>query len=330
MPRTPSSRRKWLWLVGLLLCVGVVHMIGAGAFSLPDMATALFAGPGDDPSQVVLWNLRLPRFVAAALVGGGLGVVGAAFQALFRNPLADPYILGVSSGAAVGGAIASLLPAAYAFGGLTTFAAAFTTATIGLLFVVAMARRVAGRVQLASLLLAGVAVGSFLWAAVTLVLVLAGQDSNRVLFWLLGSFSAMSWEKSGILAVVTLIGCFSLYRSARKLTVFATGEDTALRLGIETEKLKRSTLLVGTAVTAVAVSAVGIIGFVGLFVPHIARRLFGPDLRIAVPASFLIGAGGMAVADLFAQRVLGGQEINVGVVTALVGAPFLVTVLRRS
>src|SRR5687768_8745230 len=212
-------------------------MIGAGAFSLIEMVKALFAGPGDEPSQVVLWNLRLPRLVAAALVGGGLGVVGAAFQALFRNPLADPYILGVSSGAAVGGAIASLLPLAYAFGGLSSFLAAFATAAIGMLAVIAMARRVAGRVQLASLLLSGVAVGSFLWAAVTLVLVLAGQDSNRVLFWLLGSFSGMGWGKVVVLALVTVGGCWYLFRASRQLTVFATGEETAMRLGIETEKL---------------------------------------------------------------------------------------------
>jgi iron complex transport system permease protein len=310
--------------------LGVVHLVGAGAFSFPSMFGALFDGPGQEPSQVVLWQLRMPRFVAAALVGGGLGVVGAAFQALFRNPLADPYILGVSSGAAVGGAIASLLPLAYAFGGLSSFLAAFCTAAIGMLAVIAMARRVAGRVQLASLLLSGVAVGSFLWAAVTLVLVLAGQDSNRVLFWLLGSFSGMGWGKVAVLALVTVGGCLQLLRSSRQLTVFATGEETAMRLGIDTERLKRSALFVGTAVTAVAVSAVGIIGFVGLFVPHIARRLFGPDLRVSIPASFLIGAGGMAAADLVAQRVLGGQEINVGVVTALVGAPFLVTVLRKN
>ena len=309
--------------------MGVIHLVGAGAFSIPSMFGALFDGPGQEPSQVVLWQLRMPRFVAAALVGGGLGVVGAAFQALFRNPLADPYILGVSSGAAVGGAIASLLPLAYAFGGLSSFLAAFCTAAIGMVAVIAMARRVAGRVQLASLLLSGVAVGSFLWAAVTLVLVLAGQDSNRVLFWLLGSFSGMGWTKVTVLFLVTAAGCWQLFRSSRQLTVFATGEETAMRLGIDTERLKRWTLFVGTAITAVAVSAVGIIGFVGLFVPHIARRLFGPDLRVAIPAAFLIGAAGMAAADLVAQRVLGGQEINVGVVTALVGAPFLVTVLRR-
>jgi iron complex transport system permease protein len=324
-----SLKRPWLWLFGLLAVVGVLHMIGAGAFGLGDMARALFSGPGGSPSQVVLWELRLPRFVAALLVGGGLGVVGACFQALFRNPLADPYILGVSSGAAVGGALASLLPAALLLGGLITFLAAFATAVTGMVAVIAMARKVAGRVQLASLLLAGVAVGSFLWAAVTLVLVLAGQDSSRILFWLLGSFSAMAWSKVVILAIVTLGFGLVLFRNARTLTVFATGEEVAMRLGIGTEGLKRSTLIGGTAIAAAAVSAVGIIGFVGLFVPHIARRLFGPDLRRSMPASFLIGAGGMAAADLIAQRALGGQEINVGVVTALVGAPFLVSVLRK-
>jgi len=301
-------------------------MVG-GSFSAGEMVSALFAGPGDTGAQTVFWDIRLPRFVAAAVVGAGLGVVGAAFQSLFRNPLADPYILGVSSGAAVGGALATLLPA-FA-GGVGTFLAAFATAALGMLAVIGMAKRVAGRVQMASLLLAGVAVGSFLWAGVTFVLVTAGEDSGKVLFWLLGSFAAMDWNRVLLLAVVSLVGYIILARSARQLTVYSTGEETAMRLGVDTERLKWVTLLTGTSISAVAVSAVGIIGFVGLFVPHIARRLFGPDLRVLLPASALVGASGLAAADVVAQRILGGQEMNVGIVTALVGAPFLLVLLKK-
>lgn len=218
---------------------------------------------------------------------------------------------------------------AFTLGGFGPFLAAFGTATLGMLAVIALARRVAGRVQLASLLLAGVAVGSFLWAGVTFVLVTAGQDSTKVLFWLLGSFAAMNWSRVVLLCVVTFVGYLKLARKARQLTVYSAGEETAMRLGVDTERLKWATLLIGTAITAVAVSAVGIIGFVGLFVPHIARRLFGPDLRVLLPASALVGAAGLAAADLVAQRALGGQEMNVGVVTALVGAPFLLVLLRK-
>lgn len=329
MPRSVFRSHPWLTLCALLVVVSVLHWFAGGSFGFTEMWGALFSGPGESPAQTVFWNLRMPRFAAAILVGAGLGVVGAAFQALFRNPLADPYILGVSSGAAVGGALATLLPTALFLGGLTPFVAAFATAALGMLAVIGMARRVAGRVQLASLLLAGVAVGSFLWAAVTLVLVLSGQDSNRVLFWLLGSFASMDWGRVAILAIVTVVGYLQLARLSRQLTIFMAGEESALRLGVETERLKWATLLTGTAITAVAVSAVGIIGFVGLFVPHIARRLFGPDLRRLLPASALIGAMGMAAADLIAQRALGGQEMNVGVVTALVGAPFLVVLIKN-
>ena len=271
----------------------------------------------------------MPRFLAAIFVGATLGVVGASFQALFRNPLADPYILGVSSGAAIGGAIASLLPAAFALAGLGPFFLAAVTAMLGMLAVIGLAKRAAGRVQLASLLLAGVAVGSFLWAGVTLLLVLAGEDSNRVLFWLLGSFAASDWNRALIVGCTFIVGAYLLRKWVRALTVFTTGEEAALRLGVATERLKWTVLLVGTAMTAAAVSAVGIIGFVGLFVPHIARNLFGPNLKKAIPASALIGASGMAAADVVAQRALPGQEINVGVITAIVGAPFLLKILRR-
>jgi iron complex transport system permease protein len=162
-----------------------------------------------------------------------------------------------------------------------------------------------------------------------MVLVLAGRDSNKVLFWLLGSFSASDWNKVAILSATTLIGFIWLLRRARPLTVYTSGEETALRLGVETEGLKWTILLLGTAMTAAAVSAVGIIGFVGLFVPHIARKLFGPDLRKTLPSAAIIGAGGMAAADVVAQRALPGQEINVGVITAIVGAPFLLSILKK-
>jgi iron complex transport system permease protein len=241
VPRPAFNLRTWLLLVGALVVVALVHWMGGGSFSAREMFSALFAGPGDSAAQTVFWDLRLPRFIAAAVVGAGLGVVGAAFQSLFRNPLADPYILGVSSGAAVGGALATMIPA-FAMGGIGSFLAAFATAALGMMAVISLARRVAGRVQLASLLLAGVAVGSFLWAGVTFVLVTAGEDSSKVLFWLLGSFAAMDWNRVVLLVLVTMTGYVFLARVARQLTDFSTGEETAIRLGVDTERLKWATL----------------------------------------------------------------------------------------
>lgn len=325
------ERRGAVWLVFWALLVGAFlsHFLFGGAFSAAEIWAALLRGPGDEPAQAVAYGLRLPRACAAALVGAQLACVGAAFQALFRNPLADPYVVGVSSGAAVGGAAASLLGLAGAFLGFGTFAPAFLTALMGLGVVVALSRR-GGRIAVSDLLLAGVAVGSFLWALVTFLLAWSGQDAGRILFWLLGSFVSISWQPVAMLGTVGLIGFLFLWKSADALTVYVSGEESAQSLGVETEKLKWSVLLAGSAMAAAAVSAVGIIGFVGLFTPHIARRLVGSKLGRLLPASLLLGASGMLVSDLLAQRLIPGQEINVGVITALAGAPFLIILLKRA
>jgi iron complex transport system permease protein len=251
-------------------------------------------------------------------------LVGAAFQTLFRNPLADPYIIGVSSGAAVGGAIASLL----GFATAAAFGSAFLTALCGLGLVVSVARG-RGSLTLQSLLISGVAVGSFLWALVTFCLAYAGQDSSRILFWLLGSFASMDWGRVVLVAAAGGVGFAVLFRYARPLTVFSVGEESSGRLGVDVERVKWVTLITGTAMAAAAVAAVGIVGFVGLFVPHIARRFVGPPLVQLLPASAILGAAILVLADLLAQRLVPGQEINIGVLTALVGAPFLVVALRR-
>ena len=327
--RSASGPVAWLVLPALLLGALLVHLLLGGVFGFSEIWSALLQGPkGDSPAQTVLWQLRLPRACAAALVGANLACAGAVFQSLFRNPLADPYIVGVSSGAAVGGAIATLIGITGVYGSLGGFGLAFLTALLGLGIVVSIGRG-RGTIALSSLLMAGVAVGSFLWALVTCVLVWAGQDSGKVLFWLLGSFVGMDWNRVMVLCVIGVIGIGLLSLNSRALTVFSVGEESAARLGVETEKLKWSALLIGSALAAASVSAVGIIGFVGLFVPHIARRLFGNDFRQLLPACVFLGAAGVVLSDTLAQRLIPGQEINVGVITALIGAPFLMVLLRR-
>lgn len=314
----------WLLLALALAFAFGLHLAVSGVFSPADIFHGLLRGPGDSPEQMVLWSIRLPRACAAALIGAILSLVGAAFQTLFRNPLADPYIIGVSSGAAVGGAIASLL----GFATAAAFGSAFLTALCGLGLVVAVARG-RGSLTLQSLLISGVAVGSFLWALVTFFLAYAGQDSSRILFWLLGSFASMDWGRVGLVAAAGGVGFAVLFCYARPLTVFSVGEESSGRLGVEVERVKWVTLIIGTAMAAAAVAAVGIVGFVGLFVPHISRRIVGPSLVQLLPASAMLGAAILVLADLLAQRLVPGQEINIGVLTALVGAPFLIIALRR-
>jgi iron complex transport system permease protein len=285
--------------------------------------------------NVVVWVLRLPRAVAALAVGCILGLVGSAFQAQLRNPLADPYIVGVSSGAAVGGVLALVLGFGGAVGGLAMMGAGFFTGMGALALVYWLAQR-RGLVDVTALLLSGVAVGSLLSAVTSLVLLAAGQDTNRVLEWLLGSLSASSWPKNAVLAGVAVLGGAILISRSRYLNAFAIGEDTASRLGVDVPRLRTVVLTVGTAMTAAAVGAVGIIGFLGLVAPHISRKLLGVDWRFSLLGSGLIGGALLLLADILAQRAMSaitqtpGLEVPVGVVTAIIGAPSLLVLLRRA
>lgn len=321
---------KFTLIFGVIaLIAACVHLMVGSVFVYSPIEVlqelAAGRGGGDSQSHFILWELRLPRALSAALVGAALSMTGASFQSLFRNPLADPYIVGVSSGAAVGGVISIALGFPW---GLATVGMAFISALLGLVLVIAIAR-IGGTLSLQTLLLAGVGVGSFLWALVTLILVSAGQDAGKILYWLLGSFVGANWAKAGVLFAACVLFGFGLVICARPLTIFSVGEESAARLGVETERLKWWALIAGCGLAATAVASVGIIGFVGLFVPHIARKFVGPDLRALLPASLFLGAAAVMIADLIAQRAIPDTEINVGIVTAIIGAPFLVFALRR-
>lgn len=321
----------------VLLVLGIaaaflLHLaIGTGLFALPEVLRGLIAGPpGLDaaPEQVVVWTLRLPRAIAALATGAALAMSGSALQALFRNPLAEPYILGISSGAAVGGVLATITGIEAVTGAHGTFLTAFASAILCMALVLLYARTRIG-ISTHTLLLAGVTLGTFLWALVTLLLTVGGADANRILFWLLGSFVGADWSRVTTVAGVTLLGGGALLTLSRPLTLFAVGEETASTLGVSVERLKWWALLTASALAASAVSAFGIIGFVGMFVPHLARRLYGASMSASLPAAAALGGTVMLIADLIAQRLLPGREINVGVLTALMAAPFLLLVARR-
>lgn len=276
----------------------------------------------------IIWDLRLPRVLACVLVGGILGTVGSAFQALFRNPLADPYSVGASSGAAVGGAIAIAFGIEHWAGGAAILVFTILAGMAALLFVLAMARR-NGAFDTHRLLLAGVVVSAWLSSLVALVLLVAGEDSNQVLRWLLGSTTPMFWQRIPPLTVTLVIGLALLVREAKALNLLATGEESALRLGVNVRRLKPLILGVGTVMTAVAVGTVGIIGFLGLVAPHIARRIVGVDWRYSLLGSTLVGMSLLLFADIAAQWAVPGAEIPVGIVVAILGSPTLLGLLRR-
>src|SRR5439155_15214409 len=279
-------------------------------------------------TEVILLQLRLPRVVLAAVVGAALAASGAVFQGLFRNPLADPAIIGVSSGAALG-AIAVIVfagsGALAAFGvPLAAFAGALLTA-----FLVYRLARIGPSVHVATLLLAGIAVAAVISSAMSLVMSFAGQQVRDIYAWLLGGLVGQGWNAIGAVVPLVALGLVAAALTAHDLNLLSLGEERAAQLGVEVMRVKRRTIGVGALLAACAVSVAGVIGFVGLMTPHLLRLVVGADHRRLLPAVLLAGPTLLILADLVARTVLSPQELPVGIVTALLGGPFFLFLLRR-
>ncbi len=276
----------------------------------------------------IFWSLRLPRVVLGSVVGMALTVAGGSLQGLLMNPLADPYLVGVSAGAALGASAGIVLHVSDFAGGAGQSLLAFASGALTMALVLWLARS-QRRIQRDAFILAGVVVGSFMWALVTLLMTMAGRDLQSVVFFLMGSLHRqdLDWGLVGVAALMVGVGCVWLYTYARDLNVLALGEEQARQLGVETEQLKIGVILASALITAAAVSVSGIIGFVGLVMPHIVRKLFGPDHRVLLPAAGLLGASFLVWADTLARAI--GETFPVGVLTALLGAPFFFYLLKR-
>ena len=327
------SARGWLFagLAAFVLLVALLHLWVGGSVAIsPDVVfSQLFTGPGgQDSTNLIIWQIRLPRLITALAAGGLLGAVGAAFQALFRNPLAEPYIIGVSSGAALGGTLAILAGLSGMLAGLALPLFGFVGG-MGALGLVLLLARVSGGRRVETLLLAGVVMGSLLSALVSIVLILAGEDTNAILRWLLGSVTPAEWSRGGILWGVLALSGPLLWLQSRKLNAIAISEEAAGISGVEVKKVQAVVLTVGTAGASAAVGTCGVIPFLGLVAPHLVRKLVGDDLRVVLPGSVLAGGGLLILADLAAQQIKRGAELPVGAVTALLGAPILLWLLSR-
>ncbi len=280
------------------------------------------------PTEVILLQLRLPRVVLAAVVGAALAASGALFQGLFRNPLADPAIIGVSSGAALG-AIAVIVfagsGALAAFGvPLAAFAGAIVTA-----FLVYRLARIGPTVHVATLLLAGIAVAAVISSVMSLVMSFSGEQVRDIYAWLLGGLVGQGWRAIGAVIPLVALGLAAAALTAHDLNLLSLGEERAAQLGVDVSRLKRRTIAIGALLAACAVSVAGVIGFVGLMTPHLLRLVVGADHRRLLPAVLLAGPTLLILADLVARTVLSPQELPVGIVTALLGGPFFLYLLRR-
>lgn len=283
-----------------------------------------------ESSEQIIMKVRLPRIVLGVLIGAALSIAGAGYQGVLRNPLADPYTLGVASGSSVGAAFLILFGLHYALFGIWTIpVVAFITGLLTLWIVFRLAG-VQGKFRTETVILSGVVVSSFLSALVSFMVAMsANKVVNEILFWLMGSLALRGWPYTSVVLLYLVLGAVVLIPYSRSLNLFALGERHAAHLGVQVDRTKRNVLIVSTMLTAVAVSVCGVIGFVGLITPHLVRLLVGPDYRLLIPLSLLFGGIYVLWADTLARMVLSPTEIPLGVVTAFLGAPFFAYLLSR-
>ncbi len=279
--------------------------------------------------EIIVLQVRLPRIVLGFLIGAGLAGAGAAFQAVFKNPMADPYIIGVSSGAALGATLAISLRLSFSFLGFSSIPLLAFIGALSTIFLVYNLARTGRKVPVQSLLLAGIAVSFFFSALVSLIIVLSNKQMSEIVFWLMGGLYARGWDHVRMAFPYITIGLVVIGYSCRELNVLLLGEEAAHHLGIDVERAKVRLLAAGSLVAAGAVSVSGIIGFVGLIIPHIVRLIVGPDHRILIPSSILIGGMFLVIADTIGRTIISPTEIPVGIITAIFGGPFFLYLLRR-
>jgi len=340
-------RRNKLILVLLLLAASLIASLllasafGAVDIPLPDILrmalnkVAVFDFPATwrTVEETIIFQIRLPRVIGGVLVGAALATAGVLFQGLLRNPMADPYIIGTSAGAALGFTIAILMPINLAFLGFGLVPIAAFGGALATVFLVYNLARVGGKTPIISMLLAGVVVSSLMAAIMTLLISISDRlllNLHSVYSFLMGNISATSWEQIAVITPLVIGGVTCARFFAFHLNAFSLGEEGAGYLGIEVERDKILILALGSLLTAAAVSISGLVGFVGLVVPHAVRLSFGPDHRLLLPASALAGGAFVVIADLIARTMLAPVEIPVGVVTAIIGAPFFIYLLRHT
>ena len=316
----------------LALVLTLILSLAIGSVFIPpaELWRALKGVTGNGTFRTIVWDIRLPRTTLIALVGAALAGSGAAYQGLFRNPLADPYLIGVASGAGLGAVLAMSIHWPYTALGLLAVPLAAFAASLATVFLVYFLARVGRSVPITNLLLAGVAVSSFATSLTSFLMLHSTGEIRRALGWLLGGVSLIGWNATLALVPYLAVGLTALVLSGYALNLLQFGDEQAAQMGLDVRRAKVIIIVAASLVAAAAVSFAGIIGFVGLIVPHIVRIWWGVDYRRLIPLSIIGGASLLLLADVLARVVLTPQEIPVGIVTALVGAPFFLWVLRRA
>lgn len=330
--------RQYLLLFIFIVCIITVFTcttIGVADISIKQTINILFQKlignksiEGIKASTIaIIWILRFPRVILAFLVGGALAICGVAYQGIFKNPMADPFIIGVSSGAALGATIGIVLNFSFNFFGINMVTILSFLGALLTIFLVYNISKVGNKVPTTTLLLSGVAISQLLLSLVSLFMVFS-SSLQKIVYWTMGSLNGKSWNHIILVLPYVLIGFIILYTVNREMDIMLLGEDTAAQLGVNTEKLKLKILIITALLIASTVSVTGIIGFVGLIIPHIVRLLVGPKHKRLIPYSFVIGGIFLIVCDTIARSMI-SQEVPIGIITSIFGGPFFIYLLKR-
>lgn len=324
------NNRNWLAYAVSLLLLGAAALLGLTVGTASISPAVLWNPSSDEAAANILWNIRMPRVVLAGLVGAALAIAGAAFQGLLRNPLADPYTLGVSSGASVGAVMTLFFGISIPFlGSYTLPVMSMFGALVTMLAVIGFAKMVDRSMKMETVILTGIIFSSFLGSIISLMIALTGEELRQIIGWLLGSVSMRGWPHVQMALPFIAIGSFLLWLNRRELNAMLFGEDRARHLGVDVRKRKMVILIGGSVLTGAAVAVSGTIGFVGLVVPHITRLLWGSDHRHLLPLSFINGASLLILCDLVSRTIISPTELPIGVITAFIGAPVFAYVFFR-
>ena len=317
-------------LGSLISAAGVLSLgIGTAEIQTQEVIDALLGKPVPRTTSAIVLDIRLPRLILAILIGAALAVAGTAMQGFFQNPMADPHIVGVSSGAALGATCGIIFRVDFWFAGMSSIPILAFLGALAVTFLVYGLSLRGGRIPVVLLLLIGVAIGALAAALTSFLMILADEDTLQILHWILGSLSSRRWEHVQMILPYVILGVSVLWLYARDLNVLLLGEETAQHTGIDVERVKRVVLSASALLAAAAVSVSGIIGFVGLIVPHLMRLLTGPDHRRLIPISALAGALLMVLADIVARTLIAPSETPIGIITSVLGCPFFLFLIAR-
>ncbi|AND37852.1 MULTISPECIES: FecCD family ABC transporter permease [Cytobacillus] len=318
-------------LMGISIGTVSVHPMTIIRVISAELFPFISLGNTDAMHSNIILNIRLPRVLLAGLVGASLAIAGAAFQGLLRNPLADPYTIGVSSGASLGAVLTLFLGLSIPFAGMFTlplFSILFSFLTI--FAVLLFARKIERSMKVETIILTGIIFSSFLGALISLMIALTGEELRQIIGWLLGSVSMRGWAYIKIIIPFFVLGAILLLVNSKELNAMSFGEEKAQHIGVDVQKRKMMVLIAGSILTGAAVAVSGTIGFVGLVIPHLTRLLWGPDHRHLLPLSILMGAGFLIIADLVSRTIIAPTELPIGVITAIIGAPaFAIILIKR-